>query len=189
MPPVRNCFIAIYLGISLMSVAPISGHALMGLVTGSVLLKQAGNEFDTALGRAETAANSLLKVSNKIAKDRLNQIDKIINTTAIRLINATEQSALKIIEEATANIKELEEKTISDLGELLFKAECSGRVLALEDAREALGGVARFLNTHTIKLEPYNRVIPTPGVLNGCFWNCDPYTVKISTPFDRTYEK
>lgn len=165
-------------------------NTVLGIVGGGALLNEAGEEFEEAINHAQAAAESILGLADAIAAERLDQIDRILSETVDGLIGKSEQAALELLNQATQNVNDLEQQIISDLKAVIWEAECAGKRVALEDAREALGGLADFLNSHQIKLTPAKRVRPTPKWYSGCFWSCDdPYTVEITEPFGETFIK
>lgn len=170
--------------------APASSQlgAIVGVIGGGVLVDKAGDELEAAINQAKAAAEGLLGLADDIAKRRLDQINQMLGETAGKLIGKSKEAALEIIREATEQVTSLEQQIFSDLKAAIWEAECAGKRLVLEDAREALGGLADFLNLHQIKLTPPKRVRATPEWYSGCLLKCrDPYIVEIMSPFGETY--
>lgn len=175
---------------------------LLGIGGGSLLIDDAADEMDDVIARAEQAGQALISLADDKARDRLDQIDKIVDDALSDISKITvdfEARALGVIKEATAELRFLEDKLMTDLSQRIFEVECGARVWALEDARIALGEMADFLDTHRLTVTPPVKVdaakdidqrISTDILKIICIW-CEkeaPENVfKIETPFVNTY--
>jgi F0F1-type ATP synthase membrane subunit b/b' len=162
-------------------------EAAIAVAGGSLVLNKAGDEFRQSIDRAQAAASSLLAQANEIAKARLDQIDEIANRTISEMIGQSEEAATRILTDAKKKVDDLEKQIMVDVAKVLWDAECGGRRLVISDMGTALGGLGRMLGTNQIRLTPPVRVLKTPAWYTGCFWWCDPYVVKITEPYERTY--
>jgi hypothetical protein len=158
------------------------------VVGGTVLLDKAGKELRESIDRAQAAGHALIAHADDAAKARLEQVDEIAQKAIREAIGKGEAAALKILEKASDDITALEKAFVADLQKLIWQAECAGRKLAIEDLKEACGGLCRLLSTHQIKLTPPIRSEKSRSWYSGCFWWCpDPYIVRITEPFGQTY--
>lgn len=161
--------------------------AAIALVGGSVLVDKAGDELSDTVNQAQAAALAVLDKANELGRQRLEQIDGILKKTVGDLIGQSEQSAIKVLSEATKQVKDLRDQTIADLKQVIWEAECAGKRTLVQDLGQALGGLGVLLKTHQIRLEPPFKVNAEPSFYDLCFWCKDPYTVNVMEPFDRTY--
>ena len=174
---------------------PIEGRvnaqieAVIAAVGGSLALDKAGDEFRKSIDHAHAAAASLLGQADKIATERLAQIDEIANRTISDMIGKTEEAATRILEDATKKVNDLETQIMSDVKQVIWEAECAGKRLAISDLGTALGRLGRVVGTNQIRITPPVRVLATPAWYSGCLWWCrDPYVIDVTEPFGETYK-
>ena len=171
----------------------ISGNGLsaqvgiaLGVIGGSALLDQAGDELNDSINQARAAGSALLKQADELGKQRLDQIDGILSRTIGDLVGKSEEAALKIIAQAVKDVDALREQAFSDLNEAIWNVECATKRLLLEDAKDTLGKAGEWLNTHRIKVTPPIEVEPTDCRFLG-YWCKDPTVFEITQPFGNTY--
>jgi gas vesicle protein len=163
--------------------------AAIAVVGGGLVLEKAGDEFRESIDHAYAAASSLLGQADKIAKERLAQIDEIANRTIMDMIGKTEEAARRILADATKMVNDLEKQIMADVKQVIWEAECAGKRIAIGDLGVALGGLGRAIGTNQIRITPPVRVLQTPNWYAGCFWWCrDPYVVDVTEPFGETYK-
>lgn len=184
------------IALSLLAMALAGGPAdaqlgpLIGVLGGSVLLDKAGDEFENAVSNAKAAAESLIGTANGAAKERLEQIDEIVNRTGSALINQSEDAARRILVDAVKQLGGLEDKAYQDAKDLIWQTECAGKRLTREDARRTLGKAGEWLNLYEFELSPPVKIRKASPWYSGCFaWCEDPYRIKIEDPFDVTYKR
>ena len=171
---------------SSLSQAQIS--AVVGGIGGSILLSKAGKELRDSIDDAREAGFALLDRANQIGKERLDQIDTILQKTVGGLIGQTEAAALTILAQAKRDIDAIRESTFADLKGVIWQAECAGRRLAISDLQEALGGLGVLLNTHEIRLTPPIPLKDERAWYCTRFWCDDPNVIQIREPFGETYK-
>lgn len=161
---------------------------VLGVIGSSIAIDQAGDELRESIDHAHAAASSLLGRADNIAKRRLEQIDNIIDQTIGGLIDKSEEATLRVIKQAMKEVAALEKEIFLDVKKAIWEFDCAGRRLMLSDAQQVLGGFGDMLGTHQIRLTPSNKLLETPKWYSGCLWWCkDPYVVKITEPFGKTY--
>ena len=184
--------------ISLLLLTANNSYAIWGTLAGTlgagIAIKQAGDELDETVARAERAGKELIRISNRAAKDRLDQVDLILDDALAeigRMQTHVEAAVVKIIEQATKDIQEIEKKIMGDLSLLLWKAECGLKRATLEDAREMLGGLGKVLGTHQITIVAPVQIdnANENGLKQLLFWceNFNEKTFELKTPFGRTF--
>jgi hypothetical protein len=160
---------------------------VIGVIGGSILLDKAGKEAQDSIDHAREAGFALLDRANELGKQRLNQIDTILQKTVGGLIGQTEQSALQILAQAKKDIDEIRDSTFADLKGVIWEAECAGKRWAISDLQETLGGLGALLNTHEIRLSPPIPLKDDRAWYCTRWWCDDPNVIKIQEPFGDTY--
>jgi hypothetical protein len=155
-------------------------------------VRKAGQELQDSIDHAKAAASALLAEGNQYARQRLEQIDLILQKTVGGLIGKTEEAALHLLQEATKEVKSLEEKIFDDLNKAIWNFECGGKRLLLQDLQAALGKLGRVTGTNEIiiSMPPKELQIKRFRKTWYCLWWCsgtDTATVSIYDNFDRTY--
>ncbi|WP_156932706.1 hypothetical protein [Rhizobium sp. IBUN] len=149
------------------------------------MIDRAGDEVRDSIDHAKEAGVALLDHANELGRQRLNQIDEIINRTGNALIGKSEAAALSILAQAKRDIDAVRVSALSDLKAAIWEAECAGKRLTLSDLDEALGGLGELLGTHQIRL---SLPIKTPQPWYCTRWWCDqPDIVEIKEPFGDTF--
>ena len=164
--------------------------AAIAVVGGSVALNEAGKEFRESIDHARAAASSLLAEADDIAKARLSQIDEIANRTISDMVGKSEEAVVRILEDASQKVNNLEKQIMADVKKVIWEGECAGRRLLLGDLGTALGGLGQLIGTNQIRITPPVRVLKTPKWYSGCLWWCrDPYVVEVVDPFGEVYKE
>jgi hypothetical protein len=161
--------------------------SVVGAVGGSLLLGKAGKELRDSIDDAREAGFALLDRANQIGKERLDQIDTILQKTVGGLIGQTEASALRILAQAKKDIDQVRENTFADLKGVIWQAECAGRRFVISDLQQALGGLGVLLNTHEIRLTPPIPFKDEQAWYCTRWWCADPNVIQITEPFGETY--
>ncbi len=159
--------------------------AVIGAVGGQAIVGKAGEEFRQSIDHAHAAASALLDKANNLGRERLNQVDKILDETVRSLIDKSEDSAIKILDEATKKVALIRKDIFEDLRGVIWDVECAGKRLTLQDLPQALGWLGDVLDTNQIALTPLID-IPNRSAWDT-FFNGRKHTIDIVEPFDRTY--
>ncbi|NMD08862.1 MAG: hypothetical protein GYA66_12895, partial [Phyllobacteriaceae bacterium] len=141
-----------------LAVTSTTSHAqlgsIIGVVGGSALIDNAGDEFEKSVASAKAAAESLSDRVNGHARDRLDQIDLIVNRTGAALIGRSEDAALTILREASDELETLEEKAFADAKALIWEFECAGKRLTRDDVRHVFGKFGNWLSLYEFEIAP-----------------------------------
>ena len=159
---------------------------IAGVVGGGALLDKAGDELENSIASAKAAGEALIGLADQKAEERLNQVNNILDVTVANLIGKTEEAALNIIKEATREVNALERQIVADILKIIREVECAANRTFSEELKAVIGRSGKVVGTHTIELEPPYRVRNKKWY---CLWNCDPYHVRITTPYGKTFEK
>ncbi|MCK3775228.1 hypothetical protein MZK49_00620 [Ensifer sesbaniae] len=158
---------------------------LLSTIGGSLLIDKAGDEVRDSIDHAKEAGLALLERANDLGKQRLDQIDEIVNRTGTALIGQSEAAALAILAQAKRDIDAIRTAATGDLKAVIWEAECAGKRFTLSDLSEALGGLGDILGTHQIKLS-LPITVEQPWYCTS-WWCDDPNIVEIKEPFDATF--
>lgn len=152
---------------------------------------QLGSEVRVAVSHARKEAQILIADGNAAAKQRLSQIDEIVDEALddiSDLENKTSEDVQRILTKVKADIGEIESKLIADLNDLVWKAECGGKRILIQDSKSALGGFGSLLGTHKIVVTPALPPRPETRSLWCREISCtDEQKFQIREPFDHTY--
>lgn len=139
------------------SLDPTGFSQVAGAFGGSFLIGRAGEELRETIDHAEAAGLALIEEGNQAAKDRIEQIDKVLSKTVGGLIDKSEEAALLILEQAKRDIEDIEAQIYSDIISAIREAECAANRTMVEiidvTLRGALPGIITG-NTRKINL-PY----------------------------------
>lgn len=135
-----------------------SAHAtVFDLLGGGKAIKDAGAELENAVKKAHAAGEALIANGNQAAKDRLNQVDEIVNSALKQLENLgadAEQAALKILDDANQKLSAQIEQIFGELNATIWNVECSGKRMIIQDIGAMLGDVGKLIGANQIAVTP-----------------------------------
>ena len=135
----------------------IAGSDLMGLLGINDSIDRTIDGLQSLIDRAREAGFALEAQADNIARQRLEQVDKIVQdaiSEVNRLEKRTAEDVTRILDKTTKEVNTLEQRIMSDLGQLIEKASCAGDMLLTDNLRDALGRLGVLFGTHTIEISP-----------------------------------
>ncbi|MCS5602508.1 MAG: hypothetical protein NZ734_09955 [Paracoccus sp.] len=124
---------------------------------GSGAAQDIAKKINEIIARLEDAAKSVLGEGNEALRNRLDQVDTIVDDALDQLAlipEDAESRILNVLRETETALSMLEKQFFVDVKEAIFEVECASTRFTLGTLQSGLGDVGDIIGTGKIKIRP-----------------------------------
>lgn len=166
-------------------ISPAASGAYIEVPTPDRSIHAAGAEVNRSIARTQQMGEVLVARSDQAAKQRLAQLDGIVQA-AIRDLAQLEQDAVEdiqaILDRLKADLAEIEESLFQQVRQALWDAECAANRVLIEELRTVLGTAGKILGSHRVEID-----LPIEDSRWWCFTCRNKQVFEIKVPSGDTY--
>ena len=150
----------------------------------------AAGQLRESISHTKTAISQLIIESNAAAKDRIGDVDAIVEDSLTRielLKDGAKDDIVAILEEADRKVSRIQKDVFDSLSQSIREAECAAGRVILRDAPTFLGSLGEFIGANKIKITPPVKIKVRKRGGFGCLFCDRENEFRVQVPFDRTY--